>query len=488
MEARTTAVEPSRARKRSRPSPLTTAEVALEGEADVVNAEGVRVVQPLPSDDEAWWTKQFAPRPQEFLGAHASGPALPDAEEKEAGPAPTPRGQLDRETGLDLRTDSSAATRRGRSGSISSEAGVERLRSTHANPFAQSEAPRFRYACVSRAKHRVSSSANEDKFSVIANLIDPTVRSGVSLYCVFDGHGGDQVSEFAAAHLWQLVREGLLAIENLGDLWAPDQAHPHLCVQSLGGAGSACGKCSTVHWAVAAMLQHAIEGVHARFLAMADPSPSSKRLKQEDLEAQPSPSGGGASSVQRSIVCGSTVTALVVLGNWLFTAWLGDSLAVLVRGDHTLVSLTPTPHVATDPSERARVTEAGGEVRGDRVAGVLQVTRAIGSTVAIGKGISPTPDVSWTNIQSSDSSVILATDGLWDVLPDDAIAQVLSLSPVGAVHSPLADPPSVTRVNCRVSAERLVAEALRRGTRDDVTVMVIDLLSRPVIASPVTST
>lgn len=106
----------------------------------------------------------------------------------------------------------------------------------------------------------------------------------------------------------------------------------------------------------------------------------------------------------------------------------------------------------------------------------LQVTRSLGDFdvkgalsgggVGVGGGggcgVTAEPEVSVTALRDDDLFLVLATDGLWDVITSEEA--------VGLVRDTVKDP-----VMC---SKRLVTEALARGSLDNVTAAVIFL--RPV--------
>lgn len=61
------------------------------------------------------------------------------------------------------------------------------------NPFAAVGAPTYRYVCLSRAGPKRE--LNEDAYMVTGELLGD---KAMSLYAVFDGHGGDRASRFCA--------------------------------------------------------------------------------------------------------------------------------------------------------------------------------------------------------------------------------------------------------------------------------------------------
>jgi protein phosphatase PTC2/3 len=74
--------------------------------------------------------------------------------------------------------------------------------------------------------------------------------------------------------------------------------------------------------------------------------------------------------------CGSTAVACLVIGRQLYCANVGDSRAVLCRNGKALdLSKDHKPRL---PSERKRIEQAGGNVAQNRVNGLLSMSRAIG--------------------------------------------------------------------------------------------------------------
>jgi len=92
-----------------------------------------------------------------------------------------------------------------------------------------------------------------------------------------------------------------------------------------------------------------------------------------------------------------------------------------------------TDHKASDPLECKRVIEAGGQIINDRVNGMLAMTRALGDhllkTPALPNDVvSNVPDISSTDITPQDQFVVLACDGIWDVMTDQQAVELVSLS------------------------------------------------------------
>lgn len=139
----------------------------------------------------------------------------------------------------------------------------------------------------------------------------------------------------------------------------------------------------------------------------------------------------------------------------LYTANVGDSRIVLYRNDCS-IRLT-YDHKASDILEMQRVEHAGGLIMKSRVNGMLAVTRSLGDkffdNLVIGN-----PFTTSVEITKDDHFLILACDGLWDIIEDQDACELIK---------DIDDP--------NEAAKLLVKYALEHGTTDNVTVMVVRL-------------
>ena len=149
-----------------------------------------------------------------------------------------------------------------------------------------------------------------------------------------------------------------------------------------------------------------------------------------------------------------------------------------------------------------RVEAAGGRVifwNGYRVLGVLAMSRAIGDRY-LKPYILAEPEITFTPRSSEDECIIMASDGLWDVINNEtacdiargclfnqeeklaAVTKELAGSGVGiqaltggaeAANRRLGEKLAATR-----AAELLTKLALARGSGDNISVVVVDLRPR----------
>eukprot|EP00927_Polykrikos_kofoidii_P016776 TRINITY_DN1760_c0_g2_i1.p1 TRINITY_DN1760_c0_g2~~TRINITY_DN1760_c0_g2_i1.p1 ORF type:complete len:290 (-),score=65.78 TRINITY_DN1760_c0_g2_i1:42-911(-) len=171
----------------------------------------------------------------------------------------------------------------------------------------------------------------------------------------------------------------------------------------------------------------------------------------------------------------------------IYTAHLGDARSVICRGGCAVRLTCMSDHKATDPGECDRVVAAGGTIYNERVNGMLAISRAFGDhqlkmPALPTDVVSNEPNVVKTELTDQDSFVIVACDGLWDVLEDqeavnltlEGLSELVRMLPRNG-GSEDGVPGLHRRAITEVLARLLVDEALQRGTTDNVTCMVMFL-------------
>lgn len=165
----------------------------------------------------------------------------------------------------------------------------------------------------------------------------------------------------------------------------------------------------------------------------------------------------------KGFMAGSTATTAFLLdkGHRLIVANVGDSRAVLCRNGKAIE--VSVDHEPQKPAEREMVESKGGEVALSPMGGVYRVDKRLNMSRAFGdyiikEHLSVEPDI-WDNkLTDEDDFFIVASDGLWKVMNnEEAVAHVLA------------------QENAEGAAKVLAAAALRRGSRDDISVLVICL-------------
>lgn len=177
---------------------------------------------------------------------------------------------------------------------------------------------------------------------------------------------------------------------------------------------------------------------------------------------------------------GSTLICAVIHGRMLFVACLGDARAVVYDG--SMVTPMSEDHKPTDPREQQRIVRCGGSVQFGRVCGCLAVSRALGDyelkftgTKFIGNKelvVSNIADVKQLNVTDATKFLVLACDGLWDVLSnEEAVYFVVDyLKKINASEIKTADGARRALDNC---STKLADYAIEKGSMDNVSVTLI---------------
>ncbi len=181
---------------------------------------------------------------------------------------------------------------------------------------------------------------------------------------------------------------------------------------------------------------------------------------------------GALGGYERLALVGTTAVVALVGGRWVYVANCGDSRAVLCRAGAALA--LSDDHKAAREDETARVEAAGGQIlfwNGVRVMGLLAVSRAIGDH-SLRPYVIAEPEVTAVARDPADELLVLASDGLWDVMGNQE-ACTLARRCLARARSR-----GSSRQNAaRVAATVLTRAAVDRGSRDNVTVVVVDLAS-----------
>jgi len=137
----------------------------------------------------------------------------------------------------------------------------------------------------------------------------------------------------------------------------------------------------------------------------------------------------------------------------LYIANAGDARAVLNRNGKA-VRLS-YDHKGSDESETKRIVDMGGFVVLNRVNGILAVTRSLGDC-ALKNYVIGDPFQTTTDLNQNDTHLILACDGLWDVISDQEAIDLIK-----------------SEESAQKMADILLQFALKNGSTDNISIMVI---------------
>lgn len=139
----------------------------------------------------------------------------------------------------------------------------------------------------------------------------------------------------------------------------------------------------------------------------------------------------------------------------LYVANAGDARAVLCRNGKA--ERLSYDHKGSDEAETKRIADAGGFVVLNRVNGILAVTRSLGDH-AMKDYVVGDPYLNTVELDETDTHLILACDGLWDVTSDqEAVDLILPES------------------EAQKMSDKLLVHALKNGSTDNISVMAVVL-------------
>ncbi|CAK9318200.1 unnamed protein product [Citrullus colocynthis] len=216
----------------------------------------------------------------------------------------------------------------------------------------------------------------------------------VCLFGIFDGHGGSRAAEFLKDHLF----------ENL-------MKHPKFLMDTK------------------LAISETYQQTDAEFLN------SEKDTLRDD---------------------GSTASTALLVGNHLYVANVGDSRTIISKGGEAIP--LSEDHKPNRTDERRRIENAGGVVMWAgtwRVGGVLAMSRAFGNKM-LKQFVVADPDIQDLEVDKDIELLVLASDGLWDVVCNEDAVLV-----AGKEDEPEA------------AARKLTEAAFTRGSADNITCIVV---------------
>lgn len=281
-----------------------------------------------------------------------------------------------------------------------------------------------------------------DEVAEAMKQLNCSIKDNDLLLSIFDGHGGSLVSEYASRHLMKELLQidyfknyaankvGLESLDETGEKTESGERSEKSeksdvggdCVGGEGGEGGDTeatngetnGDLTAENQSISRALHEAYLNLDSKLCSSVANDPSPPRQKMYDT-------------------MGSTAVSAFITSKTITVASLGDSRAILCR-DYNAVSLTKD-HKPSNPSETARVINAGGTVQRGRINGNLAVSRSLGdffykndtSRKPEEQMVSPVPDVTVTDIRpGEDQFLIIACDGVWDVVTEQDACYLVS--------------------------------------------------------------
>lgn len=278
------------------------------------------------------------------------------------------------------------------------------------------------------------------------NGVVGSLAQNLHFYGVYDGHGGAQVSNYCRDHLH------------------------HVLVSEIDTVKSDFRKGNKSDW------QEELEKGLSRCFLKVDVAVG--EVKWGDTGGENNPEADLEPIAPETV--GSTAVVAIVCSTHIIVANTGDSRAVLCRGKQPMP--LSVDHKPEREDELERIEAAGGKVikwNGYRVLGVLAMSRSIGDRY-LKPSVIPDPEVRFVPRSKDDDCLILASDGLWDVLTneeacDAARRRILLWHKKNAGNISQEERGKGADPAAQAAAEYLTKLALQNGSKDNISVVVVDL-------------
>jgi serine/threonine protein phosphatase PrpC len=138
----------------------------------------------------------------------------------------------------------------------------------------------------------------------------------------------------------------------------------------------------------------------------------------------------------------------------IYCANVGDSRCILVNRKGVM-RMSYDDRV-DDPKENERIISSGGIIVNERVYGTLMLSRSFGDWAIKSYGVIVDPHITKIEVTDDDLCLIIASDGVWDVIKDEECTQFFGNSK-----------------NTLDLCKNIVAESLKRGSQDNISCFAI---------------
>jgi serine/threonine protein phosphatase PrpC len=214
-----------------------------------------------------------------------------------------------------------------------------------------------------------------------AKLTNISLQNDTMVFGVFDGHGGKEVAEFVSRHFCEELEKNRAYLSGNIEL-----------------------------------------AIKETFLRMDELIRTPNGTKEVIRIARDLPDNYNVEADPAMLIAGCTAVVALIRNNTLYVANAGDSRCVLSRDGRAVeMSIDHKPELQ---GELERIRKAGGVVEDGRVMGNLNLSRSIGdleykknnSIPQKDQMITAYPEVRIENLNDRDQFMILACDGVWDML------------------------------------------------------------------------
>ncbi|KAI3784054.1 hypothetical protein L1987_43146 [Smallanthus sonchifolius] len=267
----------------------------------------------------------------------------------------------------------------------------------------------------------------EDFFDVKTCKIDGQT---VYLFGIFDGHGGSRAAEYLKQNLFNNLTR-----------------HPNFMTNTKLAISESLSRISCTSFLFSSQKTKTTScKLNVKLERIAD-----ETYQQTDSDFLESEKDNSRDD-------GSTASTAVLVGNRLYVANVGDSRTIISKAGKAIP--LSVDHKPNRSDERERIENAGGVVMWAgtwRVGGVLAMSRAFGNRM-LKQFVVAEPDIQEQELCEEFELLVLASDGLWDVVPND---DAVSLAQ--------------TEEEPEAAAKKLIETAFSCGSADNITCIVVKL-------------
>ncbi|BES89407.1 Protein phosphatase type 2C [Nesidiocoris tenuis] len=342
----------------------------------------------------------------------------------------------------------------------------------------------------------------EDRF-VVNPDIDGT---GISLYAIFDGHGGEFAADYARDNLINSLNSKIIEIKKMIKEGVPEKTYPRresLATPNKEVVGkpppsprpapkTALDRKPSVKKSVEEgtkkpgaitdpLLLQKLESIPRALTREVKPSKEAPFVQPETssyIDNNTSINFGRLltdevlaadhllveAAKKNMDIAGTTALIALIEGSKLIVANVGDSRGVMCDSKGRAIPLS-FDHKPQQVREKKRIEEAGGFVSYNgvwRVSGILATSRAMGDyPLKHKKLVIADPDILTFDLSYHKPQFLMfASDGLWDMFSNEEAVEFVRLRLESEPH---------------FGAKSITVQSFQRGSLDNITVLVINL-------------
>ncbi|XP_025196294.1 protein phosphatase 1L [Melanaphis sacchari] len=329
----------------------------------------------------------------------------------------------------------------------------------------------------------------EDRYVIKTNIMN----TGISLFAIFDGHGGEFAADYATTHLMKNLTNKIIEVKKLLDEKTniteelktfnsniSDNLSPKMKMKITKVEEQTTPKMKPTSSADDSVINQNNKFKQDSLSLIKDIT-TLKNVDEETINPSSYLQRDGNINFSKILIdevlaadkllieaakltydiAGSTALIVLVEGTTLFVANVGDSRGVMCDKKGNAIPLS-FDHKPQQMREKKRIAEAGGFISFNgvwRVAGVLATSRALGDYPLKEKQfVIANPDVLTFDLSHHDPQfIILASDGLWDTFTNEEAIECIKKHIDDSYHG----------------AQYLTIQSYNRGSLDNITVLVI---------------